>query len=66
MIIKWIPAIKMKQDKGGLLKALHDVRIDIITTDLAPHALREMEQPYFRSMSGTNDSAFAHVYVRIL
>ncbi|MFT7150928.1 MAG: dihydroorotase, partial [Nonlabens sp.] len=52
MIIKWIPAIKMKQDKGGLLKALHDVRIDIITTDLAPHALREMEQPYFRSMSG--------------
>jgi dihydroorotase len=66
MIIKWIPAIKMEQDKEGLLNALHDERIDIITTDLAPHALGEMEQSYFPSMSGANDSAFSQVYVKIL
>jgi dihydroorotase-like cyclic amidohydrolase len=36
MLIKWNPAIKTEQDKEGLLKALLDDRIDIITTDHAP------------------------------
>lgn len=52
MLIKWNPAIKTAQDKQGLLKALLDDRIDIITTDHAPHTLAEKQQPYFQSMSG--------------
>lgn len=52
MLIKWNPAIKTVQDKQGLLTALLDDRIDIVTTDHAPHTLEEKEQPYFQSMSG--------------
>ena len=52
MLIKWNPAIKTEQDKQGLLTALIDDRIDLITTDHAPHTLEEKEQPYFESMSG--------------
>jgi dihydroorotase len=52
MLIKWNPAIKTEQDKHGLLKALLDDRIDIITTDHAPHTLEEKQKPYFQSMSG--------------
>jgi dihydroorotase len=52
MLIKWNPAIKTAQDKDGLLKALLDDKIDIITTDHAPHTLEEKQQPYFQSMSG--------------
>lgn len=52
MLIKWNPAIKTEQDKQGLLTALLDDRIDIITTDHAPHTLEEKQQPYFKSMSG--------------
>jgi dihydroorotase len=52
MLIKWNPAIKTVQDQQGLLKALLDDRIDIITTDHAPHTLEEKHQTYFKSMSG--------------
>jgi dihydroorotase len=52
MLIKWNPAIKTEKDKQGLLKALLDDRIDIITTDHAPHTLEEKHRPYFQSMSG--------------
>jgi dihydroorotase len=52
MLIKWNPAIKTQQDKEGLLKALLDDRIDLITTDHAPHTLEEKQKPYFQSMSG--------------
>jgi len=51
-LIKWNPAIKSEQDKEGLLQALIDDRIDIITTDHAPHAIEEKRKPYFQSMSG--------------
>lgn len=51
-LIKWNPAIKTEKDKQGLLKALLDDRIDIVTTDHAPHTLDEKQQPYFQSMSG--------------
>ena len=50
--IKWNPAIKTQQDKDGLLQALIDDRIDIITTDHAPHLMEEKNKPYFQSMSG--------------
>ena len=52
MLIKWNPAIKTEKDKSGLLQALLDDRIDIITTDHAPHAIEEKQRPYFQSMSG--------------
>lgn len=51
-LIKWNPAIKTEKDKKGLLKALLDDRIDIVTTDHAPHSLEEKQRPYFQSMSG--------------
>ncbi len=52
VLIKWNPAIKTKKDKEGLLQALLDDRIDLITTDHAPHTLEEKQKPYFQSMSG--------------
>jgi dihydroorotase len=51
-LIKWNPAIKTEKDKKGLLKALLDDRIDIVTTDHAPHSLEEKQKSYFQSMSG--------------
>jgi dihydroorotase len=51
-LIKWNPAIKSAQDRAGLLTALIDDRIDLVTTDHAPHALEEKQQTYFKSMSG--------------
>jgi len=51
-LIKWNPAIKTQKDKDGLLAALLDDRIDLITTDHAPHTLEEKQKPYFQSMSG--------------
>lgn len=52
VLIKWNPAIKTEKDKNGLFKALLDDRIDLITTDHAPHTLEEKQKPYFESMSG--------------
>jgi len=52
MLIKWNPAIKTEKDRQGLLKALLDDRIDLVTTDHAPHLLEEKQKPYFQSMSG--------------
>jgi dihydroorotase len=51
-LIKWNPAIKTEKDKQGLLRALIDDRIDIVTTDHAPHTLDEKQKSYFQSMSG--------------
>jgi dihydroorotase len=51
-LIKWNPAIKTEQDAKGLLQALIDDHIDIVTTDHAPHTLEEKRKPYFQSMSG--------------
>lgn len=51
-LIKWNPAVKTKNDKEGLLKALLDNRIDIIATDHAPHTLEEKNQVYTKAPSG--------------
>lgn len=51
-LIKWNPAIKTKTDQETLLQALIDDKIDIITTDHAPHTLEEKQKPYFQAMSG--------------
>lgn len=51
-LIKWNPAIKTRNDRIGLWKALTDNRIDIVATDHAPHLLEEKERPYTSSPSG--------------
>lgn len=51
-LIKWNPAIKTEKDRKGLLDALLDDRIDIVTTDHAPHTLEEKQRLYFQAMSG--------------
>lgn len=51
-LIKWNPAIKTEHDQKGLLRALIEDKIDLITTDHAPHLLEEKQKPYFQSMSG--------------
>jgi dihydroorotase len=51
-LIKWNPAIKSEKDRDGLLKHFL-MRIDIITTDHAPHTIEEKQKPYFQSMWGT-------------
>ena len=51
-LIKWNPAIKTEFDRKGLFQALLDDKIDIVTTDHAPHTLPEKQKPYFESMSG--------------
>lgn len=50
--IKWNPAIKTEQDQQVLLQALINDRIDLVTTDHAPHTVEEKDRPYFQSMSG--------------
>jgi dihydroorotase len=51
-LIKWNPAIKSEKDRDGLLKHFL-MRIDIITTDHAPHTIEEKQKPYFQSVWGT-------------
>lgn len=50
--IKWNPAVKTKDDREGLLKALLDDRIDVIATDHAPHTLEEKNNNYLNAPSG--------------
>ncbi len=50
--IKWNPAVKTKNDRDGLLKALLDDRIDVIATDHAPHTLEEKKNNYINAPSG--------------
>ena len=51
-LIKWNPAVKTKNDKEGLWKALLDDRIDVIATDHAPHTAEEKAQTYTKAPSG--------------
>ena len=50
--IKWNPAVKSKNDRDGIWKALLDGRIDVIATDHAPHTLEEKNKPYSQAPSG--------------
>jgi dihydroorotase len=51
-LIKCNPAIKYKEDKEAILKALLDDRLDIIATDHAPHTWEEKQQSYFNAPAG--------------
>jgi dihydroorotase len=50
--IKWNPAVKSKEDRNGIWKALLDGRIDVIATDHAPHTTEEKEKKYASAPSG--------------
>lgn len=51
-LVKWNPAIKTKDDRNALIKAVNDNRIDTIATDHAPHTLEEKQQTYLEAPSG--------------
>jgi dihydroorotase len=51
-LIKWNPAIKSENDRKGLMQALLDDHIDLITTDHAPHTLEDKDGNYFTAVSG--------------
>jgi dihydroorotase len=51
-LIKWNPAVKRKEDKEALFKAMLDDRLDIIATDHAPHTLEEKQHKYLQAPSG--------------
>jgi dihydroorotase len=51
-LIKCNPAIKAKENKEALWKALLDDRLDIIATDHAPHTWEEKMHPYQKAPSG--------------
>lgn len=50
--IKWNPAIKSKSDGEALLQALKEDYIDIVTSDHAPHLVKEKKGGYFEALSG--------------
>jgi dihydroorotase len=50
--IKWNPSIKTAQDRDELWEALLKDKIDIITTDHAPHLWEEKEGGYEQAISG--------------
>jgi len=51
-LIKCNPAIKAKENKEALWKALLDDRLDIIATDHAPHTWDEKQLPYIEAPAG--------------
>ena len=51
--LKVNPAIKSSNDKEKLLQGLLENRIDIISTDHAPHLASEKDNTYFKAPSGT-------------
>lgn len=51
-LIKCNPAIKTKEDRAALRKAILDGVIDTIGSDHAPHLLEEKQKPYISCPSG--------------
>jgi len=52
VLVKWNPSIKTENDQKALFEALMNDKIDIITTDHAPHKIEEKLNTYFKSASG--------------
>ncbi len=50
--IKCNPAIKWREDRDALRKALREGRIDIVATDHAPHTAEEKQRTYFGAPAG--------------
>lgn len=53
MRMKVNPAIKTNNDRLGLLEGIRNGKLDIISTDHAPHLLTEKDHEYFKAPSGT-------------
>jgi len=51
-LIKWNPSIKKESDRLTLFKALLGDKLDIVSTDHAPHTLEEKSASYFKCPSG--------------
>jgi len=51
-LIKWNPAIKTTVDRDAIWEALLDGRIDVISTDHAPHTFEEKSLHYLKAPSG--------------
>ena len=51
-LIKWNPAVKSKEDRDSILKAVKNNFIDVIATDHAPHTFEEKSNNYLNSPSG--------------
>jgi len=51
-LIKWNPAVKTKDDREAIWKALLDGRIDVVATDHAPHTTEEKQKPLLQAPSG--------------
>jgi dihydroorotase len=51
--LKVNPAIKTAADRSALLQGLIDDKVDIISTDHAPHLAEEKVNSYFKAPSGT-------------
>jgi len=51
--LKVNPAIKSASDQAALLQGLLDNKVDIISTDHAPHLSEEKANSYFKAPSGT-------------
>lgn len=51
-LIKWNPSIKTVKDKEALWEALLNDKIDVISTDHAPHTYEEKSRPYTEAPSG--------------
>ena len=50
--IKWNPAVKYKEDRDALRKALNDDVLDVLATDHAPHLESEKDNSYWKAPSG--------------
>jgi len=50
--IKWNPAVKTKADRNALREGLLNGKIDVVSTDHAPHTLEEKMRPYADAPSG--------------
>ncbi|HRH37771.1 MAG TPA: dihydroorotase [Flavobacteriales bacterium] len=51
-LLKWNPAVKTKEDRDAIRRAVNDGRIDVVATDHAPHTLEEKALPYAKCPSG--------------
>ncbi len=50
--IKWNPAVKTKEDREAIRKAINNNTIDVIATDHAPHTKEEKNNKYLTAPSG--------------
>ncbi len=58
-LIKCNPSIKTRKDKQQLLNALNTNKIDVISTDHAPHLFEEKQREYFSAPSGIPSVQFS-------